>query len=242
MAAAVFIQKYALHDTEGMCLESTPEDMWNRIASSMAKVEMDTNKQNTKTEEEWKTDFYNILVDFKAVPGGSALSVIGNPYINSSCSNCFVVGTEDSLEGIMKTASDMARLQSYRGGTGIDISVLRPAGATVFNSAKRSTGAVSFMDFFSKVTSTIGQAGRCLREDQKVLTQTGLVSIKDIKSGDNVWSSKGWLTTAAPINNGIKPVFKITTARGLEIVATNNHIFTCMESYEIKENLWLGCF
>lgn len=76
------------------------------------------------------------------------------------CQNCFVVGTEDSLEGIMKTASEMARIQSFRGGTGIDISTLRPAASSVNNSAKFSTGAVSFMDFFSKVTATVGQAGR----------------------------------------------------------------------------------
>lgn len=43
---------------------------------------------------------------------------------------------------------------------GFDISKLRPYGANVNNSAKTSTGAVSFMDLFSHVTNTIAQSGR----------------------------------------------------------------------------------
>ena len=41
-----------------------------------------------------------------------------------------------------------------------DISILRPKGAPVNNSALYSTGSVSFMDLFSMTTGTIGQAGR----------------------------------------------------------------------------------
>ena len=54
----------------------------------------------------------------------------------------------------------MARTYSYGGGVGIDISKLRPAGAIVHNSAKTTTGAVSFMKTFDVVTGTIGQHGR----------------------------------------------------------------------------------
>lgn len=43
---------------------------------------------------------------------------------------------------------------------GIDISNLRPNGAIVNNAAKTTSGAVSFMDFFSYITGLIGQAGR----------------------------------------------------------------------------------
>lgn len=46
------------------------------------------------------------------------------------------------------------------GGVGFDISVLRPNGAKVHNSAKTSSGAVSFMDLFSHVTNTVAQNGR----------------------------------------------------------------------------------
>ena len=76
-------------------------------------------------------------------------------------SNCYVLPqVEDSIEGIYDTAKHLARTFSYGGGVGIDISKLRPKGSPVNNAAKTTSGAVSFMDTFSQVSSVIGQAGR----------------------------------------------------------------------------------
>ncbi len=54
----------------------------------------------------------------------------------------------------------MARTFSYGGGIGVDISTLRPKGAPVNNAARTTTGAISFMDFYSYITGLIGQNGR----------------------------------------------------------------------------------
>ena len=54
----------------------------------------------------------------------------------------------------------MARTYSYGGGCGIDISKLSPRGAKVNNTAKETSGSVSFMDLYSLVTGLIGQNGR----------------------------------------------------------------------------------
>ena len=75
-------------------------------------------------------------------------------------SNCYVLATDDSIEDIYKTCSDLARTFSYGGGCGVDISKLRPRDSFVNNAAKKTTGACSFMDTFSQVTETIGQSGR----------------------------------------------------------------------------------
>lgn len=75
-------------------------------------------------------------------------------------SNCYVLETDDSIEAIYKTCSDLARTFSYGGGCGVDISKLRAKGMKVNNASKETTGACSFMDTFSQVTSTIGQNGR----------------------------------------------------------------------------------
>ena len=74
--------------------------------------------------------------------------------------NCYVLGTDDSIEDIYATCAQMARTYSLGGGVGVDISKLRPRGAIVHNSAKETTGAVSFMKTFDVVTETIGQSGR----------------------------------------------------------------------------------
>ena len=76
-------------------------------------------------------------------------------------SNCYVITPpEDSIESIFECASKLARTFSYGGGCGIDISNLAPFGAKVNNTAKSTSGAVSFMDLYSSITGLIGQNGR----------------------------------------------------------------------------------
>ena len=54
----------------------------------------------------------------------------------------------------------MGRIFSYGGGCGMNISNLRPKDSIVLNSAKTSTGAVSFMDIFNIVGEVIGSNNR----------------------------------------------------------------------------------
>lgn len=161
LAAKVFIQKYALHNSDGICLEENPPQMWDRLAEVLAEVEMQTAKVGSKTQEEWKNYFREGLQDYAYSPQGSGLYSLGNPYVKASSSNCFVLPPpEDSLEGIFETAKNSAKIYAARGGVGFAISSLRPKKAKTANAAKSSTGAVSFMDFYSYITGMIGQEGR----------------------------------------------------------------------------------
>lgn len=163
LASKVFVQKYALHNSEGICLEKTPEDMWDRIATVLAEVEMQTVSKPTitRTLEDWKTYFRNGLKDYAYSPQGSGLYSLGNPYVKASSSNCFVLPPpEDSLNGIFETGANSAKIYAARGGVGFALSKLRPKKAKTANAAKTSTGAVSFMDFYSYITGMIGQEGR----------------------------------------------------------------------------------
>lgn len=81
--------------------------------------------------------------------------------IKVTYSNCYVLSKpEDNIESIFDTAKNLAKTFSYGGGVGFDISNLRPKGARVHNSAKSTTGSVSFMDLYSMTTGLIGQKGR----------------------------------------------------------------------------------
>lgn len=94
------------------------------------------------------------------IPGGSVLSSVGTPN-NCSLSNCFVVEPpSDSMESIFNTARDISQIYKRRGGAGLDVSKLRPNGAKVNNSAKTTSGPVSFMDLYSHVTNITGQNAR----------------------------------------------------------------------------------
>ena len=80
---------------------------------------------------------------------------------NVTLSNCYVLPQpQDNIESIFDTAKESARTYSYGGGVGFDISLLRPAGSPVNNSALSTSGPVSFMELYSTTTEIIGQKGR----------------------------------------------------------------------------------
>ena len=125
-------------------------------------------QNNEESFEEWldrvsggNKDVKQLIVDKKFLFGGRILASRGVTDRKVTYSNCYVLPqVEDSIEGIYDTAKHLARTFSYGGGVGIDISNLRPKGSPVNNAAKTTSGAVSFMDTFSQVSSVIGQAGR----------------------------------------------------------------------------------
>lgn len=122
---------------------------------------------DNETFDEWLDRISNgneelkqLIIDKKFLFGGRILSNRG--INNNSCmSNCFVIpAPKDSIESIFDTAKKSARVFSFGGGVGFDISNLRPNGMKVNNSAKTTTGAVSFMDLYSLTTEIIGQNNR----------------------------------------------------------------------------------
>ena len=123
---------------------------------------------NNETFEEWidrisggDSDLKSLIYDKKFLPGGRILANRGIKDAGVTYSNCYVIAPpEDNIESIYETCKKLAKTYSYGGGCGIDISKLAPAGAKVNNQAKSTSGAVSFMDTFSQVTSQIGQNGR----------------------------------------------------------------------------------
>ena len=158
LAARVWLNKYALKDSEGNIYELTPNDMHKRIAKEIARVE--TKYTNPLSEEE----IFNLIKDFKyIVPQGSPMAGIGNPFQIGSLSNCFVIGNSgesDSYGGIMKIDQEQVQLMKRRGGVGHDLSHVRPKGSSVKNSALTSTGLVPFMERYSNSTREVAQDGR----------------------------------------------------------------------------------
>lgn len=152
--ARVFYEKYALKDESGKIVEKVPPEMWNRVAREIASVESPAKRG------EWLEKFEWLLSDFRFLPGGRIMFGAGQAR-KSTLINCYVVPIkEDSIEAIFDWCKEAARTYSYGGGVGTDISILRPRGSPVNNSAVHSTGSTSFMNIFSETTATIGQSGR----------------------------------------------------------------------------------
>lgn len=108
-------------------------------------------------------DVAKLILEKKFLFGGRILSNRGlDKYgVKTTLSNCYVITPpEDNIESIFECATKLARTYSYGGGCGVDISKLAPRGAKVNNTAKETSGSVSFMDLYSLVTELIGQNGR----------------------------------------------------------------------------------
>ncbi|PWG04196.1 adenosylcobalamin-dependent ribonucleoside-diphosphate reductase [Polaribacter aquimarinus] len=158
LAATVWLNKYALKDSEGNIYESSPNDMHRRIASEIARVE---DKYINPLSE---SEIFEVIKNFKyIVPQGSPMAGIGNPFQIASLSNCFVIGNNgesDSYGGILKIDQEQVQLMKRRGGVGHDLSHIRPKGSPVKNSALTSTGIVPFMERYSNSTREVAQDGR----------------------------------------------------------------------------------
>lgn len=158
LAARVWLNKYALKDSEGHIYELSPNDMHRRIAGEIARIE--ARYSNSMSEDE----IFDLIKDFNyIIPQGSPMTGIGNPFQIASLSNCFVIGNgskSDSYGGIMKIDQEQVQLMKRRGGVGHDLSHIRPKGSAVKNSALTSTGLVPFMERFSNSTREVAQDGR----------------------------------------------------------------------------------
>lgn len=158
LAADVWMNKYALKDSEGKVYELSPDDMHHRLASEVARIE--SKYPNPMREDE----LFELFRNFRyIIPQGSPMAGIGNNFQVSSLSNCFVIGGDgnyDSYGGIMKIDQEQVQLMKRRGGVGHDLSHIRPTGSPVKNSALTSTGIVPFMERYSNSTREVAQDGR----------------------------------------------------------------------------------
>src|SRR3989344_5495978 len=139
----VYLDRYALRDKDGMHLESDPEETWKRVARGIAQSEKKADQKY------WQKEFYNILQDFKFVPGGRILSGAGTNF-QVTYFNCFVIPSpHDSRHGILKALGQLIEIQARAGGVGLNLSSLRPKGARVKKVNGTSSGPVNWATLFS---------------------------------------------------------------------------------------------
>ena len=166
-----FLDRYSKRDQENKPTETKPEQMWRRVSDEIA---------NTSDEAE---KFYDLLKDFKFVPGGRILAGAGTES-EKTYYNCYVIPMEtkarrlnrqrpadfapyprfddpgtDSREAIFDTVSTMVDIMSRGGGVGINWSVLRPANSYLTRVSGTSSGPVGWMDVASKAVGEVIQGG-----------------------------------------------------------------------------------
>jgi ribonucleoside-diphosphate reductase alpha chain len=145
---------YVAPENVQIALETTPEQMFDRVSKAIAAVE-----QTPEKREEWTKKFRDALDDWKLIPGGRIAAGAGASD-ELTLYNCYVIPSpHDSRGGIMKTLTQMTEIMSRGGGVGINLSSLRPKNAPVIAVNGASSGSVSWGGIFSYGTGLIQQGG-----------------------------------------------------------------------------------
>jgi ribonucleoside-diphosphate reductase alpha chain len=246
MAADVLINKYLKDDEAG------PKDMWERLARELSAVESDDSNERFK----WYEKFYDILEDWKFIPGGRINYAIGRDE-NVSCTNCYVIPIRDtydyevwhkesgnidamenfkipadSLEGIYNWLKESALTYRSTGGVGVDITCLRPKGMPVKNSGGESPGACSFMDLFSRSTHTVHQK---LRRGALMITIN--VHHPDVLEFINIKKILGKIKFEEGNNDGYNDLYKLVEHANISVLITDEFL-DALDSGEEYEQRW----
>ncbi len=137
---------------DGQSAEAGIEDSWRRVAGAVASVE-------TGDRALWQQRFFELLQDFKFLPGGRILAGAGTGH-RVTLFNCFVMGLiDDSMEGIFEALKQGALTMQAGGGVGYDFSTLRPRGSIAQASLRIASGPVSFMQIWDSMCATLLSTG-----------------------------------------------------------------------------------
>src|SRR5690625_5043752 len=135
-------------------LELFYEQIARRVATGLAEVETDSNKQAQVFE-----DFYEELASLNFVPAGRVLYGAGAE-TDVTFFNCFVMPfPKDSREGIAEHRGEVMEIMSRGGGVGTNGSTLRPRNTLARGVNGKSSGAVSWLNDIAQLTHLVEQGG-----------------------------------------------------------------------------------
>ena len=160
-ALVVLEKRYLRKDGDGNIVE-TPEQMLRRVARAIAQAE--TIYGTRSDAAQWEDEFYDVMARLDFVPNSPTLMNAGiglqDGTGTGTLSACFVMGLEDTMDGIMTTAKEMAMVQKFGGGTGFALSPIRPKGSGISTTHGQACGPISVLRHLSSVSKLVTQGGK----------------------------------------------------------------------------------
>lgn len=101
---------------------------------------------------------YNMLSQKYFSHATPTLFHAGTPY--PQLLSCFLLGTEDSVDGIYKNIADCAKISKWAGGIGVHISNIRGRNAHIKSSNGKGNGIVPMLRVYNETAKYINQSGK----------------------------------------------------------------------------------
>lgn len=148
--------RYYLKRENGQIKEDATS-LFKRVAKAVAAIE--PTYGTLKVERDLsELEFYDIMAKLEFLPNSPTLMNAGTG--QGTYSACFVLPLEDSMEEIMKAATDAAKVQKFGGGTGFSLSKIRPRGDKIQTTHGIACGPIEVLKTLSRVSSMITQGGK----------------------------------------------------------------------------------
>jgi ribonucleoside-diphosphate reductase alpha chain len=154
-----------------------PQDMLMRVASFINCGDLELVKKT-----------YDMISQGLYTHASPTLFNAGNQ--RSQMSSCYLLGTDDSLDGITKTWADVAKISKWGGGIGLHVSNIRAKDTMIKGTNGPSSGIIPMLKVYNEIARYIDQ---CFIGSTKVYTQRGLIPIEEIKPNDKVFTQDGSL-------------------------------------------------
>jgi len=139
--------RYLLRHPQTRLVIETPQQFFLRIASALA----------TSVAE--AVELYGRMARLEYLPSSPTLFNAGTRH--EQLSSCFLLDSpEDSLEGIYKAYTDVARLSKFAGGIGLSFSRIRSRGALIRGTNGLSNGIVPWLKTLDASVAAVNQGGR----------------------------------------------------------------------------------
>ena len=144
----IWESKYRYSKGRAVC-DHDINDTWKRVAGAAAAKEDEA--------EDWQRVFYDVLSDYRFLPGGRILAGAGTEK-RATLFNCFVMGPlPDSIGSIFDSLKETALTMQQGGGIGCDFSTLRPAGRPAIACGTVASGPVPFMHIWNTLCEVLLQ-------------------------------------------------------------------------------------
>ncbi|MEP1124975.1 MAG: ribonucleoside-diphosphate reductase subunit alpha [Ilumatobacter sp.] len=145
--------RYLLRHPERRDVIETPQYFFLRVACGLVAT------QNTPGAVDDAVKFYDLMSSLAYLPSSPTLFNSGTTH--SQMSSCYLLDSpEDSLEGIYKRYTDIAKLSKFAGGIGVAWHRIRSKGSLITGTNGLSNGIVPWLRTLDSSVAAVNQGGR----------------------------------------------------------------------------------